>query len=234
LPGFNAGPGSLHWDARDAFNRDYQFENGYLGAAVGQRNELLILVNRWADARRIFNTLKSRRQISEIGNGRAFFLLEVINDNPSTGDSCAMEYALDCPPGQIDACLIPGTTASHHFCTPIAAQTNYQFVGTVNVSEASQGLLYLQNGTPPIKRFMVAMDQKCGLARASVIKANPNEVIEPTRLFNTKRVGSYTMGYEHTVNGGYGALIAAISVELRPHGGPIIVDVCPVSIYVAY
>jgi hypothetical protein len=151
----------------------------------------------------------------------------------SFASDCAQEIALLCPQGEIDACLIPNSGADHHFCTPAQVQNRYTFAGRVNISENSTGYLYLVNGTPAIKGFKVAMDHKCRLQKGSVVKSIPDQLIEPTKLVGQSMSG-YTAGYEFAVNGGYGALVSAIAVTLAPHGGPFIVDICPVDIYVRY
>ena len=145
---------------------------------------------------------------------------------------CMQEFALQCPAGQIDACLIPNANATHHFCTAEQGAA-YTFLGRVNIPENSTGYLNLLNGTPAIKGFMVAMDYKCQVRKAGVVKAVQGQLLEPTKLTAFNVVG-YTAKSEYSVNGGYGANLVSIAITLAPHGGPFIVDVCPVDVYARF
>lgn len=145
---------------------------------------------------------------------------------------CRFEIALQCPVGQIDACLVPNGNATHHFCTAEQGPA-YTFLGRVSIAENSTGYLNLQNGTPAIKGFMIAMDHKCRVSKAGVINAVQGQLIEPTKLVGYNVVG-YTAKSEYAVNGGYGATLASIAITLAPHGGPFIVDICPVDVYARF
>ncbi len=152
----------------------------------------------------------------------------------ASADSCAMEYALACPIGQIDACLIPNGNATHHFCTEeTSSSSGYRYIGKINIAENSSAYVNLANGTPEITGFKLAMDHKCNLLKAAVVKANPNQLIEPTRFLGT-RMNGYTAEHDFSVNGGYGALVSSIAITMARRGGPIIVDICPVDVYVKF
>jgi hypothetical protein len=167
-------------------------------------------------------------------NALVFSAMAILFGSTATlANTCQQEFALLCPAGQIDACLIPNSNATHHFCTS-QTSANYQFLNRIQIAEASQAQFLLLNGTPAIKQFMVVMEEKCAISKAAVVKANPRDFIEATRLLGSKRVGSYSIGYEYAVNGGYGANLASIVVTMARHGGPFIIDVCPVDVYVAF
>ncbi len=112
--------------------------------------------------------------------------------------------------------------------------SNFQYVGKLHISEGARGTFWLANGTPHIVAYRVAMEEKCGLSRSGVLKVWEHEAIIPTRLVRSERIGSYTISYEHSVNGGQGALLKGITVDMARHGGPFIVDICPVDLYVQY
>ena len=112
--------------------------------------------------------------------------------------------------------------------------SQYVYYGKLNIQEGYTGTFPLVNGTPAITGFMVAVEEKCGIGRAGVTAIQPPQVA-PTRLVGSKRIGSYSIGYEYAVNGGQGALVSGVSVSIaRRHFGPFIVDICPVDLYLRY
>ncbi|MFM8314312.1 MAG: hypothetical protein ACKOA8_08515 [Deltaproteobacteria bacterium] len=168
---------------------------------------------------------------------RTFFIvsllaLGVFTTHNALAGSCEQEYALECPAGQMDACLIPDSKADHHFCTFKNFQ-QYQFAGSINVPENSNGYLYLANGTPAIKEFVLAMDRKCRFSHGAVVKADPKKLIEATKLIRTREHG-YTREFYYSVNGGYGAVLQAIDIEMAGKNNLFLTTFCPVSVYVAY
>ncbi len=112
--------------------------------------------------------------------------------------------------------------------------SGYQFAGRIQVTEGTQGSLLVLNGTPAIRSFKVAMENKCIFSRAAVTTVN-NTPVQPTKLIGSTKTGAYTITYEHLVNGGSGALLSSIVVTLgRRHPLGFITDICPVDIYVRY
>ena len=112
--------------------------------------------------------------------------------------------------------------------------SGYQFAGRIQVSEGTQGSLLVLNGTPAIRSFKVAMENKCIFSRATVSTVN-NTLVQPTKLIGSTKTGAYTITYEHLVNGGAGALLSSIFVTLGSrHPLGFITDICPVDIYVRY
>jgi len=108
----------------------------------------------------------------------------------------------------------------------------YTYFGKANIQEGTSYTYPVLNGTPAIRGFMVAMEEKCGMGKSGVQALTP---VVPTKLIKSKRLGSYTIGYEYSVNGGNGALVSGITVSVaRRHFGPFIVDICPVDVYVLY
>ena len=117
---------------------------------------------------------------------------------------------------------------------PQPPQYRYSYLGRLSIAEGATGSFYLQNGTPAIKGYMVAMEENCGLTNSGVFSVDPNQALQPTRLTGTRRNGSYTIEYEYAVNGGYGALVSAINVTIARHRGPFIIDICPVDVYLRF
>ena len=112
--------------------------------------------------------------------------------------------------------------------------SQYVYYGKLNIEEGQAGSFPLVNGTPAITGFMVAVEEKCGIGRAGVSAVQP-QVLAPTRLVASKRIGSYSIGYEYSVNNGAGALVSAVTVSLaRRHPLGFIVDICPVDLYLKY
>ncbi|MBI1859869.1 MAG: hypothetical protein HYR96_03000 [Deltaproteobacteria bacterium] len=109
----------------------------------------------------------------------------------------------------------------------------YVFLGRQSVEEGNTGIFYVLNGTPAITGFMVAMEEKCGMGQAGVVAVQ--QPIAPTRLLGSRRIGSYSIGYEYSVNNGMGALVSQINASVaRRHFGPFLVDICPVDLYIKY
>lgn len=112
--------------------------------------------------------------------------------------------------------------------------SKFQFVGKINVEEGTRGTFWMTNGTPSIVAYKVAMEEKCGLMKSGVQMADGSSPAIPTRLVRSERIGGFTIAYEHSVNGGAGGLLRLISVDIARRGGPFIVDICPVHLYVQY
>lgn len=116
----------------------------------------------------------------------------------------------------------------------VSPLAGYQFAGRIQVTEGTQSSLLVLNGTPAIKSFLVAMDNKCIFSKATVTTVN-NIPIQPTKLIKSQKTGAYTISYEHLVNGGAGAVLSSINVALgSQHPLGFITDICPVDIYVRY
>jgi hypothetical protein len=110
----------------------------------------------------------------------------------------------------------------------------YTYLGKVTLEEGQSGQLVIPNGTPEITGYKLAMDHKCGIAGSGVVLVHRNMPLIPTRLVNSERVGSYTIAYNYEVNGGQGALLSSIAMTLARRGGPFVVDICPIDVYVRF
>ncbi len=113
-------------------------------------------------------------------------------------------------------------------------QSDWRFAGRIQIPESSTGRLVLLNGTPSIKRLMIVMDNRCDFYRAMVETVN-NVPIQPTQLIAIQKIGYTGVGYEHTINGGAGALISSIVVMMNSKN-PVGVfnKICPIDIYIRY
>ena len=159
-----------------------------------------------------------------------------LSSSRGIANDCSQEFALECPKGQIDACLLPNAHADHHFCT-VQNPKRYEFLGKLTVAEVqdSFGYLYLTNGTPAITEFVLVMDSKCRFNNGSVIKANPNQVIEPTKFIGKKLLNKQRDSYYYfLVNGGYGAVLSSIVVGMNQGSNPLVTKYCPVTIYATF
>jgi hypothetical protein len=237
VPAFIATPGSDLDLAKEAFFDEYGREAGLRGVAVGTRSELLVLTDRWSDARRIFNDMQRRGDIYEYQGMSMYQFTPVSPVPPITpgGAPCAQENVLICPIGQIDACVIPNSNASHHFCVDEqqSQASGYVTYGTMNIEENSRGYFSLVYGLPAIRSFKLLMDRNCHVDAASVVKLDSTQIIEPTRLLGVQDQGAFH-SYEFAVNGGYGTRLKNIAVDMARHGGPVVIDVCPVTLLVRY
>lgn len=118
--------------------------------------------------------------------------------------------------------------------TAVPVQPNWQYVGRVQIPENAMGRLILLNGTPAVRGFLVTMDSRCIFAKAAVETIN-NVPIQPTQLISSQKVGYTGIGYEHSVNGGTGALLSSILVTMgSKHPAGVFNEICPVDIYIRY
>lgn len=116
----------------------------------------------------------------------------------------------------------------------LPVQTDWQFVGRIQIPENAMGRLALLNGTPVIKGFLVVMDNQCIFAKAAVETVN-NVPVQPTQLIASQKVGYTGIAYEHTVNGGNGALLSSILVSMGiKHPAGFVNQICPIDIYIRH
>lgn len=109
----------------------------------------------------------------------------------------------------------------------------YTYVATGNIAERSYGTFHLGNVIKPVVEFKAVMDHKCNFNSAKVGKSDPDQTIKATVHTKTTGDGDFN-SYFHSVNGGQGAALKSITVYLGKDGGPIITDICPVSLWVRY
>ena len=78
------------------------------------------------------------------------------------------------------------------------------------------------------------MDNQCIFAKAAVETVN-NVPVQPTQLIASQKVGYTGIAYEHTVNGGNGALLSSILVSMGiKHPAGFVNQICPVDIYIRH
>jgi hypothetical protein len=114
-----------------------------------------------------------------------------------------------------------------------SGEGSFTFVATGNIAERSYGTFHLGNVIKPVVEFKAVMDHKCNFSAARVSKSDPDQEIQATVHTDTRGDGVFN-SYYHSVNGGQGAPLKSITVYLGKDGGPIITDICPVSLYVRY
>jgi hypothetical protein len=116
---------------------------------------------------------------------------------------------------------------------PVTALSSYQIAGRIQMTEFSSAALRIMSGIPEVKQFLVVMDQHCIFASAKV--ATWGDVpIQATKLIASHKMSASTIGYEHTVNGGNGALLHSISVTLGGTHHGLLKDTCFIDIYVRH
>lgn len=114
------------------------------------------------------------------------------------------------------------------------SQSDWRFAGRIQIPESAMGRLALLNGTPAIRGFLIAMDNRCIFAKAAVETIN-NVPIQSTQLIASQKIGYTGIGYEHSVNGGTGAVLASILVTMgTKHPAGVLTEVCPVDIYIRF
>lgn len=219
VPPMSYDPASSIGKANSAFMAKYGMEQGLVGTTIGNNNELIIVVTNAAVSRQIWSKMLNAHDAYSAPNGVGYIQF---NDSPTPQPM---------PPQPVPQ---PQPPMPQPMPQPQPPQPNsYQYVGHINIEETETGRFLFGNGAPAIKSFILTLDQYCPLTRAGV-EVVGSKPVQPTRLVRTFRTGARSVAFEHTVNGGQGALLTAIDITVGVIGGPGIIESCDVEVYARF
>lgn len=215
--------------ANHAFHSHYNREQGFVGTTIGNNGELVVLVANASASRQIWSKMLSAHEAYTAGNGIGYF---VFADQPIPSPQPLPPAPPPPPPPTPNPQpqpLPPPPTPDPN-PQPQPPQSSYRYLGRFNIAEQSTGRFPLQNGTPVLKGYIIALNPICRFVHSGVEVAVPGTPVQPTRLIRTFRNGSNTIAYEHSVNNDLGVFVSSIDVIIGSFGGPLI-DICAVDVY---